>query len=630
MQSKPLRKAGWGIKYAPRATTKARQRSIPYILRFFHKQFPQKHTVLRFLLCFFILGLAPALSAQIAAPDLQCTRSESGAVILNWVNTAVACGPYEATEIYSATDPAGPFTLLAEVNDPTATMYSDANPAGELRYYYLRYRYNCPGQTVMSSDTLDSFIPRSPVVRYVSIEGNEIELGWRPSSSPEVTGYIILEVTPTAFIPLDTVGGVTNYRFPFSATDPDPAGREFRLVAIDPCGNDSPQGPIVSGMTLSGTGGSGCTSDITLTTDLTSLSGYLPATALELFVSTNGGAFVSAGTFSPATPTLSYDEANDGDDLCFYVEAVIAENNSRARSTVFCTSVMINQPVRELDLYGVELDDSGNFLFQYDAGVVLPVLAEARYLFTRRNGVLEQNPSLPLDLNASGGQVSLTGPLANPLESGETVAFRLTDDCGREITTNAVEPVYLTANEFFPGQNQLSWTPLVNGLAGDVTYDVFRADAGTMLVSLASGLTDFSFLDDNPGQGGEEVCYVVRALFRPEGAAATETFVFNSNTVCVTPVPEVYLPNAFSPRANETENRAFRPLFSSPPVEANYEFLVFDRWGALVFETNDPLASWDGTHLGEQLGTGVYVYTLRYQAREGVVRARNGSVTLLR
>jgi len=274
---------------------------------------------LRFLLCFFILGLAPALSAQIAAPDLLCTRSESGAVILNWANVAVGCGPYEATEIFSATAPEGPFSLLAEVTDPTATAFSDANPAGELRYYFLRYRYNCPGQTAMDSDTLDSFIPRSPVVRYVSIEDNEIELEWRPSSSPEVTGYIILEVTPTAFIPLDTVGDVTNYRFPFSATDPDPAGREFRLVAIDPCGNDSPQGAIVSGMMLTGNGGSGCTSEITLVPDLASLSGYLPATALELFVSTNGSPFVSAGSVGPAATTLTFRDANDGDDLCFYL-----------------------------------------------------------------------------------------------------------------------------------------------------------------------------------------------------------------------------------------------------------------------------------------------------------------------
>lgn len=584
---------------------------------------------MRLLLCFFILGFAPALSAQIAAPDLQCTRSESGAVILSWANIAAGCGPYEATEVYSATAPAGPFSLLAEVNDATQTMYSDANPAGELRYYFLRYRYDCPGQAAMNSDTLDSFIPRSPVVRSVSIEGNEIEIEWRPSSSPEVTGYIILEVTPTAFIPLDTVGDVNSYRFPFSGIDPDPAGREFRIVAIDPCGNDSPQGRIVSGMGLTGSGGSGCTSDITLIPDLASLSAFLPATALELFVSTGGGAFVSAGTFGPATATLSYDEANDGDDLCFYVEAAIAENNGRSRSTIFCTSVMINQPVRDLDLYGVEIDDNGSFLFQYDAGVVLPVLTEARYLFNRGNGVLEQDASLPLDLNASGGQVTLLGPLADPLESGETIAFRLTDDCMREITTNAVEPVYLTANEFFPGQNQLSWTPLINGLDGDITYDVSRADAGAVLVPLASGLSTLSFLDNNPGSSGAEICYKVSARFQPEGAPSTETFVFSSNTVCVTPVPEVFVPNAFSPNGDGT-NDVFLPFFSSLPVEADYELLIFDRWGALVFETNNPANGWDGIYRGELITNGVYVYTLRYQAKEGVVRARNGTVNLLR
>lgn len=584
---------------------------------------------MRLLLCFFILGFAPALSAQISAPDLLCTRSESGAVVLNWANTASSCGPYEATEIYSATAQGGPFTLLAEVMDAAETMFSDPNPAGELRFYFLRYRYDCPGQTAMDSDTLDSFIPRSPVVRYVSIEDNEIELEWRPSSSPEVTGYIILEVTPTAFIPLDTVGDVTNYRFPFSATDPDPSGREFRLVAIDACGNDSPQGAIVSGMDLTGTGGSGCTSEVTLTIDQTSLSGYLPATALELFVSTNGGAFVSTGTVGPAASTIGYRDANDGDDVCFYVEAAIAENNGRARSNVFCTSVMINQPVRQLDLYGVEVDETGNLLFQYDNNVLQPTLTEANYLFTRGNNLLEQNGSLPLDLNAAGGQVTLMGPLADPLVSGETVAFRLTDDCMREVTTNAVEPVYLTANEFFPGQNQLDWTPLINGLDGEITYDVFRANGSGTFTSIATGLTDFSLLDDTAAPNGGEVCYRIQATFRPAAGGPTQGFVFNSNQACVTPVPEVFIPNAFSPNDDGT-NDVFRPFFSSPPAAAGYELLIFDRWGALLFETNDPAEGWGGMFQGQQMQPGVFVYTLRYQAREGVVRPRNGTVSLLR
>lgn len=539
------------------------------------------------------------------------------------------CGPYEATEIYSATAPNGPFGLLAEVMDATETMFSDPNPAGELRYYFLRYRYNCPGQAVMNSDTLDSFIPRSPVVRYVTIEGNEIELEWRPSSSPEVTGYIILEVTPTAFIPLDTVGNVTNYRFSFSATDPDPAGREFRIVAIDPCGNDSPQGAIVSGMDLTGTGGSGCTSEITLTPDQTSLGGYLPATALELFVSTNGGTFVSAGTSGPAATTITYRDANDGDDLCFYLEAAIAENNGRARSNVFCTSVMINQPVRQVDLYGVEVDENGNLLFQYDNGILLPTLTEADYLFNRGGSVLERNSSLPTDLNAAGGQVTLMGPLADPLVSGETVAFRLTDDCMREVTTNAVEPVYLTANEFFPGQNQLNWTPLINGLDGEITYDVFRVDAAMTLVPLAAGLTALSFQDNRPVQGGGEVCYIVRARFLPDGAALAESFVFNSNRACVTPVSEVFVPNAFSPNGDGV-NDVFRPFFSPLPTATDYELLIFDRWGALLFETNDPEQGWDGMFNGQRMPTGVFVYTLRYQAKEGVVRPRNGTLNLLR
>jgi gliding motility-associated-like protein len=35
---------------------------------------------------------------------------------------------------------------------------------------------------------------------------------------------------------------------------------------------------------------------------------------------------------------------------------------------------------------------------------------------------------------------------------------------------------------------------------------------------------------------------------------------------------------------------------------------VFNRWGQLIFETNNPETGWDGTYKGELLNPGVYMY----------------------
>ena len=583
---------------------------------------------MRFLYCFFILLLAPAVRAQIEAPDFSCTRSEAGAVILNWENPpADGCGPYQATEIFRATNLTGPYTLLTSIADPTAVSFSDPNPAGDLRYYYLRYNYDCPGQMVLNSDTLDSFIPVTPVIQYSGVEGNEIIIDWLESISPEVTGYIILEVTPTAFVPLDTVYGASEYRFTFGPGDPDPAGRSFRLVAIDACGNDSPQGTLVSPVGLTGSGGSGCTSEITLTLEAIDLESFLPATVLELFTSVNGGPFAAAGTFPPNVATIPFRDANDGEDICFHIEAVLANNFGRARSTIFCQSVTITQPLRDFPLYGAEIDAAGNVLFQYSDDLLQPVPSDAQLLVTRIGGLLESAP-LPTPVFGTGGQLTFP-PLADALATGETFSFRLTDACDREVNTNAVEPVVLEVRELFPGSNQLSWTPLINGLDGAITYDVFRSEAGGVLTPVVSDLLDLSYVDNFLTSSGVEACYKVRARFRPTGVAPTESFVFSSNEACVTPMPELYMPSAFSPNGDGI-NDVFGPFFSSPPPLEGFHFKVWDRWGSLIHETRDPLDWWDGTNQVQPLPTGPYVYILLYTVGEGEYRNRSGTVNLFR
>jgi gliding motility-associated-like protein len=60
------------------------------------------------------------------------------------------------------------------------------------------------------------------------------------------------------------------------------------------------------------------------------------------------------------------------------------------------------------------------------------------------------------------------------------------------------------------------------------------------------------------------------------------------------------------------------------------EIEIFDRWGNMVFRSNDLGFRWDGSVAGQPLPEGTYVFHLKGMARDGQPVERSGSLTLLR
>ena len=92
--------------------------------------------------------------------------------------------------------------------------------------------------------------------------------------------------------------------------------------------------------------------------------------------------------------------------------------------------------------------------------------------------------------------------------------------------------------------------------------------------------------------------------------------------------PIVDLPNAFSPDGDGM-NDVFRPIVIG--LLSLDDFRVYNRWGQLVFETNDLQQSWDGTYKGKDEDVGVFVWTLSgHASATGDPVFMKGNVTLLR
>ncbi|MBL0139344.1 MAG: PKD domain-containing protein [Bacteroidetes bacterium] len=71
----------------------------------------------------------------------------------------------------------------------------------------------------------------------------------------------------------------------------------------------------------------------------------------------------------------------------------------------------------------------------------------------------------------------------------------------------------------------------------------------------------------------------------------------------------VYIPNSFTPNGDNLNDIFKAEVFRPCDI---YSLSIFDRWGQMVYETDDVAnTSWDGTLDGRRIESGVYVYILK-------------------
>jgi len=95
----------------------------------------------------------------------------------------------------------------------------------------------------------------------------------------------------------------------------------------------------------------------------------------------------------------------------------------------------------------------------------------------------------------------------------------------------------------------------------------------------------------------------------------------------------IFIPNAFSPNGDGI-NDQFK-IYGDDKVKSIRSFRVFDRYGSNVFmitnvAPDDPIAGWDGSHRGQMVDLGVYIYFAEIEFFDGHVEKVSGEVTVIR
>jgi len=96
--------------------------------------------------------------------------------------------------------------------------------------------------------------------------------------------------------------------------------------------------------------------------------------------------------------------------------------------------------------------------------------------------------------------------------------------------------------------------------------------------------------------------------------------------VYVEPHTTLYVPNAFTPDGSGV-NEVLRPVVYDV---TEYEFEVYDRWGQIVYKTNNTKEGWDGRLKGHPSPDGVYIWRIKYINHLEIGEIHQGSFSLLR
>jgi gliding motility-associated-like protein len=96
----------------------------------------------------------------------------------------------------------------------------------------------------------------------------------------------------------------------------------------------------------------------------------------------------------------------------------------------------------------------------------------------------------------------------------------------------------------------------------------------------------------------------------------------------------IFVPNSFTPNGDEFNN-TFKPVYGSSFTLVEYDLLIYNRWGEIVFQSMDISFGWDGTIKGQIAPEGVYIWKLNIKTDDRIIADSNskqmtGNINLIR
>lgn len=229
-------------------------------------------------------------------------------------------------------------------------------------------------------------------------------------------------------------------------------------------------------------------------------------------------------------------------------------------------------------------------------------IGESTTLLVNGGAVFTWSPSSGLS------NPNISNPVATPTAT-TTYSVMVSDACGADtgMVTVTVED------------------PPVPSVSGDMTIcsseaaELSASGGANYVWSPPTGLSCVSC--SNPSAAPPVTTTYIVSVSSAKNCSAADTVTVFVSGEC----PEIYVPTGFSP--NGDNNNDILYVFG---VMDDLHFVIYNRWGQIVFETTDKLIGWDGTHHGKLVQSGIYAYKFTATDPKGTVVKKSGNITVIR
>lgn len=231
--------------------------------------------------------------------------------------------------------------------------------------------------------------------------------------------------------------------------------------------------------------------------------------------------------------------------------------------------------------------------------------------------------SVLLDANVTGGlpvynynwnphETTMDSVTVTP-DNSTTYILTITDACGYSLTDTVDVTVDPIASDFDYSFSTNQTVAFSNLSSNAITYYWNFGDDSDDSVSI----------DSDP-----EHYYATDGTYTVSLVSENQNGCRDTSEKVLEIIPDFYFyfPNSFTPNKND-KNETYTGYGAGVK---SYRMRIFNRWGQLVFESNDMLVGWDGTIKGTPAGPDSYVCVFDLESYSGKKTRRMGNVNVLR
>ncbi len=514
-------------------------------------------------------------------------------------------------------DPAAPYDTSI-IQNPIFTFYSFGMHTVTLT---ATDNQGCTGTLAKAAVNVDKNVtpPNSNMI-YVSVLGKDsIIIAWNKNNIKNFGSYIINLLDSGKRSMLDSVVSQKDTVFIYhdSTVNTSALSYCFSMQSADKCGNVSYGSFEHCTILLTG-------SQIIRPANLlnwSSYDGWVPDW-YYIYRAGNNGIFNRIDSVSENVLTYT-DSTICDENYCYYILAVNNSLKVASKSNIICFK---DQYVRDNTVpnlrYATVLNnnliqikwDSSSYknMAEYQVGKYSQNAGWTNsYIVTKANVFTDQNVKIN--------------------DSSYTYRVRTIDKCGYPGPESNIGTSILLKQNVNNDNVSLNWCNYHNWLPGVQNYKVQiqLKDRQFKTIATLSGL-DTSYTDDSVYNAIDTAyCYRVIAI---ENGSNPDSSI--SNMTCAVLPTKFFVPNAFSPNGDDLNDVWKVSSVSVYNVIGDklrqFSMKVYNRWGTLVFESDDIQKGWDGTFEGQKVEAGVYVYIISATGMNAKNFNLSGNLTLIR